>query len=163
MAKVNKLITARKALQTAITWAGVAAAAIASVPVPEDIGTSDRALVVTAIGIAGALFRAINNVRKTQKKPMRYGSASGYMLAVAGLAGLMAGCVTTTAPDGTVVQSVDLDTAWGVYERLQAERTRLEAERAAASAQERALIEAEIARVSAEIQSAWNEVLRRYE
>lgn len=113
MAKVNKWKTARKAAQTAVTWAGVAAAAIASVPVPDDIGTSDQALVVTIIGIAGAIFRAVNNVRKRTAAPDDYRRGlSGYALVFAGLAAALAGCVTTTRPDGTVVQSVDLDTAW---------------------------------------------------
>jgi len=54
------------------------------------------------------------------------------LIAVAGpliaFGSILSGCKTTTLPDGTVVQQLDLDTAMAVYLAVSAERERLAAE-----------------------------------
>ncbi len=153
MAKVNKWITARKALLRGAQYAAVTIAALQTVPVPEGIGIERQVTVSFVIGVLGAVAKGIQNYRKISAKPVRY---SGYGLLLAGLAGLLAGCVTTTAPDGTVTQSVDsvaLSTAWDRYERQQARRDALEAEREQAPVVRRVEIDSELAGVDRELQA----------
>lgn len=127
MAKVNKFTTLRKALLRGAQYAAVAAAAIQTVPVPDTVGIDQKATVVFVIGIVGAIAKGIHNYRKVSKAPVRF---SGYLLAFAALSLSLSGCITTTAPDGTVTQQVDtvaLSTMWDRYERLQARQDALEA------------------------------------
>ena len=150
MAKVNLARTARKALLRGAQYAGVAITALVAVPVPEDVGVSEQAAIVFGLGALGAVAKAIQNYHKTKKRKVQLGSTSGYMLVLIALSLALAGCVTTTAPDGTVTQSVDLTTAWEVYERYEA----LERERDAADAADRARIDAELRRLEPELREA---------
>jgi hypothetical protein len=66
----------------------------------------------------------------------------------------LAGCITTTAPDGTTTTSMDpvaLETAWATWERYEARRVELERQKREADAQERARLEAELRRLEPEI------------
>jgi len=154
-----KRITLKKAAQTGATFLGLFLAGMATVEIPADPSALDKALPAIGIAVAGAAWRAYRNMAKNTDKPGNpLGGGgnvpSGYILAVAGLAGLLAGCVTTTAPDGTVTQQLDpvaLETAWATWERYEARRAELEAAKAEADAQERARIEAEIRRLEPEI------------
>lgn len=153
MAKVNKLTTLRKALTRGAQYAAVAAAAIQTVPVPDTVGIDQKATVVFVIGLIGAIAKGIHNYRKISKQPVRY---SGYALLVVGLLAALSGCVTTTAPDGTVTTSVDsaaLSTAWDRYERLQDRRDRLEAERQRAPVATRLEIDGQLVDVDRELQA----------
>lgn len=109
---------------------------------------------VAAVAAAGK--KALRNIRKHKWIPV---------VAVLGLAVALAGCVTTTAPDGTRTVSVDpgavagtVDTAFATWERLESRRALLEAERERArrdrDAERVAIIEAEIARLSPELERA---------
>lgn len=95
MAKVNKWISIRKGIVRGAQYAAVTIAALQTVPVPEGIGVSKQITVSFVIGVLGAVAKGIQNYRKTAAKPTMY---SGYLLALVGIAGLMAGCVTTTPP-----------------------------------------------------------------
>jgi len=131
-------------------------AALNTVPVPEGVGVETQATIAFAVAAIGAVGKAIQNYRKIAKQPKLY-SRSGYVLAVAGLALGLAGCVATTAPDGTRSIIVDqglLRAAWDHYEALEAERRALETEQAQADAQRRAEIEAEIRALIPEIRRA---------
>lgn len=151
MAKVNRWITVRKAAIRGVQYAAVTIAALQTVPVPEGIGVERQVTVSFIIGALGAIAKGIHNYRKISRQPVRY---SGYALLVVGLLTTLAGCVTTTAPDGTVTQSVDtvaLSTAWDRYERLQARRDALEAERARAPVATRLEIDTELHGLDREI------------
>jgi len=127
MAKVNKWITIRKSLFRGAQYAAVTIAALQTVPVPEGIGVERQVTVSFIIGALGAIAKGIQNVNKTKA---RRETLSGYLLAFIGLSLGLAGCITSTAPDGTVTQQVDtvaLSTAWDRYERLQERRDALEA------------------------------------
>ena len=157
MAKVNKWITARKALTRGLQYGLVAVAALQTVPVPESVGAMDQATIAFGIAALGAVAKAIQNYRKTLKKPVRYTSPSGLVVLVA-LSLALAGCVTTTAPDGTVTTQLDgaaLDTAWATWERYEARKALLEKEKAAAreaqDAQRLAIIEAELEKLEPKI------------
>ena len=135
MAKVNKIRTLRKAISRGAQYAAVAVAALSTVPVPDDVGTSEKAAIVFVIAAVGAVCKGIQNYRKISGRAPHLGSRSGYVLLLAAGAAVT-GCVTTTAPDGTITQRVDadaLETMWDRYERLQERRERLPAglERAA--------------------------------
>jgi len=139
--KVNKLRTLRKALSRGLQFALVTTAAIESVPLPDDFGVSQKATVITVLSVIGAVLKAVQNYQKTAGKVPTY--PSGYILALAGLAAALTGCVTTTAPDGTTTTTVDsaaLETAWNMYERLEARKAALEAERQRADAARQAEI-----------------------
>lgn len=88
------------------------------------------------------------NVYKQRKVPGNpfYVAPSFLPLVLCALAlgGMVSGCITTTHPDGTVVQQVDVSTAWAIYEAIQAERERLDAQREAADAADRARIDAQL-------------------
>lgn len=145
--KVNKVITLKKGLLRGAQYAAVVIAALNTVPLTEDVGVSTQATVAFAIGAIGAVGKAIHNYRKTKGRAPYLGSRSGYALLLAGLAVALSGCITTTAPDGTVTQQVDVDalsTAWERYEAMQSRRAELERERQRADAQRRAEIEAEL-------------------
>lgn len=154
MAKVNKWITARKALTRGLQYGLVAVAALNTVPVPEGVGVSDQATIAFAIGAIGAVVKAVQNYRKVSKAPVQF---SGYKyLVVAGLVAALSGCITTTAPDGTQTTQIDpvaLETAWATYERYEARRAALEAAKAEADAAERARLEAELRRLEPEIRA----------
>lgn len=153
MAKVNKWITFRKAAVRGVQYAAVTIAALQTVPVPEGIGVERQVTVSFIIGAIGAIAKGIHNYRKVSAKPVRY---SGYALLLAGLSGLMSGCITTTAPDGTVTQQVDtvaLSTAWDRYERQQARRDALEAERERAPVVRRVEIDSELVGLDRELQA----------
>lgn len=163
--KVDKVITLKKGLLRGAQYAAVVIAALNTVPLTEDVGVSTQATVAFAIGAIGAVGKAIHNYRKTKGRAPYLGSRSGYALLLAGLAVALSGCITTTAPDGTVTQQVDVDaisTAWERYEAVQARREALEREQATADAARRAEIEAELRRLLPEIQRAWGEVLSKY-
>ncbi len=155
--KVNKIITLKKGLLRGAQYAAVVIAALNTVPLSEDVGVSTQATVAFAIGAIGAVGKAIHNYRKTKGRAPYLGSRSGYALALAGLSLALVGCITTTAPDGTVTQQVDVDalsSAWARYEEMEARREALEAERDRADAQRRAEIEAEIRALLPEIERA---------
>lgn len=153
--RLLKRVTARKAAETFIKYAVVVGGALSTVEVPEGHLT-DKVLLTVGLSAMAAVIRAINNVHKTNKavaKAALLKSASGYLLLVA-LSLALAGCVTTTAPDGTVTTSVDsaaLSTAWDRYERLQEHRDRLEQERARADLPRRVEIDAELHGLGPEI------------
>jgi len=153
-----KRITLKKAATTGATFLGLFLAGMATVEIPTDPSALDKALPAIGIAVAGAAWRAYRNMRKNPEltgNPLAGPNVpSGYLLAVAGLAGLLSGCVTTTAPDGTVTTQLDpvaLETAWATWERYEARRAELEAAKAEADAQERARIEAELRRLEPEI------------
>lgn len=157
MAKVDKWVTARKAAETFLKYAVATGVALSTVELP-DGELSDKALVSVGLGAVFAVARAINNVRKRSKVPVGFRSASGYLLAVAGLAGLLAGCITTTSADGTTTTQLDpvaLETAWSTWERYEARKALLEREKAAAQAardaQRVAIIEAELDKLEPKI------------
>ncbi len=153
-----KRITLKKAATTGATFLGLFVAGMATVEIPTDPSALDKALPAIGIAVVGAAWRAYRNMAKNTDKPgnpLGGGNVpSGYVLAIAGLAGLLAGCVTTTAPDGTTTTGMDpvaLETAWATWERYEARKAALEAARAEADAQERARIEAELRRLEPEI------------
>lgn len=155
MAKVNKWITFRKAAVRGVQFAAVTIAALQTVPVPEGIGVSKQITVSFIIGALGAVAKGIHNYRKISAKPVRYTSPSGYVLLVA-LSLALAGCITTTSPDGTVTTSVDsgaLSTVWDRYERLEARQDALEAERERAPVVRRVEIDAELHGLGPEIEA----------
>lgn len=146
MAKVNKWITARKAVFTLLKIAVVAGGSITATQVTQLEAGGDVA-VVAGMGIIGAVLRAWNNVRKQSDRPAVEYHTRGLLLILIpmlALGGMVSGCITTTQPDGTVVQQVDVSTAWAIYEAVQAERARLEAERREADAAERARLDAQL-------------------
>lgn len=155
-----KRITIRKAASTGATFLGLFLAGMATVEIPTDPSALDKALPAIGIAVVGAAWRAYRNMAKNTDKPgnpLGGGNVpSGYVLAVAGLAGLLAGCITTTAPDGTTTTQIDpvaLETAWDTWERLEARRAAIEAAKAEADAQERAQLEAELRRLEPEIRA----------
>jgi len=156
MAKVDKIRTLRKALLRGAQYAAVAATAIQTVPVPDTVGIDQKATVVFIIGLVGAIAKGIHNYKKTKDRAPFLGSASGLVLLI--MAGLIAGCVTTTAPDGSTVVSVDsrtLETAWSIYEATLDRKQTLQAERDAAQAADRARLDAELRALEPQLQAAW--------
>lgn len=155
----------KKAAKTGVTFLGLFVAGMATVEIPTDPSALDKALPAIGIAVAGAAWRAYRNMKKNefdangmpmQGNPLNRNKnvPSGYLLAVAGLAGLLSGCITTTAPDGTTTTGMDpvaLETAWATWERYEARRAALEAAKAEADAQERARLEAELRRLEPEI------------
>ncbi len=153
-----KRVTLRKAASTGATFLGLFLAGMATVEIPADPSALDKALPAIGIAVAGAAWRAYRNMAKNTDKPGNPlggpNVPTGFLLAIAGLAGLLAGCVTTTAPAGTQPTQLDpvaLETAWATWERYEARRAELERQRAEADAAERARIEAEIRRLEPEI------------
>lgn len=149
MARVRKRITAKKALQTFVMYGAAVGGALTQVEIP-DGELSDKALITLGISTLAAVLRAVNNVRKTRRKPTDSGYGGVYYGALLACVLAMTGCVTTTAPDGTTTTGLDLSTAWAVYERYEA----LEAERAEAAPSERARLEAELRRLEPELEEA---------
>lgn len=155
-----KRITLKKAATTGATFLGLFVAGMATVEIPTDPSALDKALPAIGIAVVGAAWRAYRNMAKNTDKPgnpLGGGNVpSGYVLAVAGLAGLLAGCVTTTDRDGNTTTQLDpvaLETAWATWERLEARRAAIEAAKAEADAQERARLEAELRRLEPEIRA----------
>jgi hypothetical protein len=153
-----KRVTLRKAATTGATFLGLFVAGMATVDIPTDPSALDKALPAIGIAVAGAAWRAYRNMRKNSDKagnPLAGPNVpSGYALAVAGLAATLAGCVTTTAPDGTTTTGLDpvaLETAWATWERYEARRVELERQKREADAEERARLEAELRRLEPEI------------
>lgn len=157
-----KRITLRKAASTGATFLGLFVAGMATVEIPTDPSALDKALPAIGIAVAGAAWRAYRNMRKNGNlpgNPLGGGNVpSGYLLAVAGLAGLLSGCITTTAPDGTQTTQIDgvlLETALARYDRYVERKELLEREeraaRAAQDAQRLALIQAELDKLEPEI------------
>lgn len=151
MARVRKRTTAKKAFQTFLMYSVAVGGALTQVEIPEG-DLSDKAAITLGVSALAAVLRAVNNVRKTRKAPTRPAPYLDYskLTVLIALSLALAGCVTTTAPDGTVTQSLDLSTAWAVYERYEA----LEAERAEAAPSERARLEAELRRLEPEMEDA---------
>jgi hypothetical protein len=159
--KVDKAITLKKGFLRGAQYAAVVIAALNTVPLSEDVGISTQATVAFVIGAIGAVGKAVHNYRKTKDRAPYLGSRSGYALAIAGLSLAASGCITTTAPDGTVTQQVDVDalsTAWARYEEMEIRRAELEAERERAKAERDAAqleaINREIERLMPEIEQA---------
>lgn len=157
-----KRITLKKAATTGATFLGLFVAGMATVEIPTDPSALDKALPAIGIAVVGAAWRAYRNMAKNTDKPgnpLGGGNVpSGYLLAIAGLAGLLAGCITTTAPDGTQTTQLDpvaLETAWATWERLEVRRAALDAERERArreqDAQRLAIVQAEIDKLEPEI------------
>ncbi len=150
MARVRKRITLKKAAQTFLMYSVAVGGALTQVEIPEG-DLTDKALITLGVSTLAAVLRAVNNVRKTRRKPTDTGYGGVYYGGLlACVVALAAGCMTTTAPDGTVTQSVDLTTAWEVYERYEA----LEAERDAADAAGRARLDAELRALEPELREA---------
>lgn len=157
-----KRITLRKAASTGATFLGLFVAGMATVEIPTDPSALDKALPAIGIAVAGAAWRAYRNMRKNPElsgNPLAGPNVpSGYMLLLAGLAATLAGCITTTAPDGTTTTQVDgvlLETALTRYDRYVERKELLEREeraaRAAQDAQRLALIQAELDKLEPEI------------
>lgn len=107
----------------------------------------------------GALPAIVNTWKNRDKPGNPFYQAPSYLpvvLALVSLAGLLSGCITTTAPDGTVTQQVDVSTAWAIYEAVQAERARIEAERDAADAADRARLEMQLRALSEAAERSYN-------
>lgn len=114
-------------------------------------------IAATALGsLAAAGKKALRNIKKHRWLSV---------VAIAGLAVGLSGCVTTTAPDGTRTTTVDgqavvgaVDTAFATWDRLEARRKFLEEEKArAAAARDRervAIVERELARLAPELERA---------
>jgi len=138
MAKVRKRTVIKKALQSFVTYSVAVGGALSQIDIP-DGDLSDNALITLGVSTLAAVLRAVNNVRKTRKAPPRAVPGVDYRnitvaLIVAGLT--LGGCITTTAPDGTVTTSVDtvaLSTAWDRYEAMERRQTDLERERETAT------------------------------
>jgi hypothetical protein len=161
--KFRKSITIQKAVKTALTFLGLFAAGVATVQIPEDPGAFETAAPAIGIAVIGAAWRAWHNMRKNDHlhgNPLKSERhwPSGYGVLLAGLSlGALAGCVTTTLPDGTQTTGIDyeaLETAWAAYERLETRKAELEAAKERARADERAAIEAELRRLEPEIREA---------
>jgi len=125
-------------------------------------GPAGDVAIQTVIGsvVIPLISRFIARRRKRKQVGKRYYGAP-LILCLLSL-GMLAGCATTTYPDGRVVQSVDLDTAWTAYQLYTQERARLgrEGEREDAAAElERQARMAELERLAVE---TWNEIMRRY-
>jgi len=158
-----KRITLRKAATTGATFLGLFVAGMATVEIPDDPSALDKALPAIGIAVIGAAWRAYNNMRKNPEKPGNpLGGGgnvpSGYLLAVAGLAGLLAGCVTTTDSDGNTTTKLDpvvLETARTQYERHVANKKLLEEEKLIAKKKHEterlSLIQAELDKLEPEI------------
>lgn len=107
------------------------------------------AMTLIVAGVSG--FRAWRRNRKKHRQPAWIPSQSGYLLAVAGLASTLVGCITATAPDGTTTTQVDgvlLETALSRYDRHVARKELLEQD-----AERQAIIQAELDRLNPEIRA----------
>ena len=149
--RVCRRTTAKKAAQTFLKYAVVVGGVLSQVEIP-DGDISDKALLTLGVSTAFAILRAVNNVVKTKAKP----TTSGYVivLAMAGLAATLGGCITTQGQDGTQTTQLDpvaLETAWATWERYEARRVELERQKREADAEERARLEAELRRLEPEI------------
>ena len=159
MAKVRKRIVAKKALQSFVMYSVAVGVALSQIEIP-DGDLSDKALITLGVSTLAAVLRAVNNVRKTRQAPSRPAPYVDYrnLTVLLIMAGLVSGCVTTTAPDGSTVVSVDsrtLETAWSIYEATLERKQTLQAERDAAQAADRARIERELRALEPELQKAW--------
>lgn len=153
--KVDKKRMMKKALLRGAQFAAVALTAMNTVPIPEGVGVSRQVTITFGIAVLGAVGKAIHNYIKISRKPVVVPSC--YILALAGLAATLTGCVTTTAPDGTVTTSVDhdvLQTALERYDALQARKAALEAEKARADAARQAEIIAALHELEPQIRDA---------
>lgn len=102
--------------------------------------------IVGALAV-GAIPAVVNMWKNRDKEGNPFYQPQSYLpvvLAMLALGGMLSGCITTTQPDGTVVQQVDVSTAWAIYEAVQAERARIEAERRDADAADRARLDAQL-------------------
>lgn len=156
--KIRKRIVAKKALQTFVMYSVAVGGALTQVEIPEG-DLTDKALLTLGVGVLAAVFRAVNNVRKTRKaepRPAAYVNYKNLALFAVLLSLGLSGCITTTAPDGTVTQAVDtvaLSTAWDRYERQQARRDGLEAERERAPVVRRVEIDSELVGLDRELRA----------
>jgi len=156
MAKVRKRTVVKKALQSFVTYSVAVGGALSQIDIP-DGDLSDKALITLGVSTLAAVLRAVNNVRKTRASAPRAVPGVDYrnitaVLIVAGLT--LGGCITTTAPDGTVTTSVDtvaLSTAWDRYEAMDRRKTDLEREQEQASAVRRVEIADELRRLEPEL------------
>ena len=164
MAKVNKKLTFKKALQSFATYAVAIGAAMTQVEIPEG-DLTDKALITLGLSAVAGVLRAINNVRKRsreQPKPRRAGvNYSNLVILIVMLSASVAvsSCAILEGADGSVTYRIDgpaLETAWGIYEDLVDQKAALESQKRTASAAERAQLEAEIRQLEDEIQAAWN-------
>lgn len=160
MARVRKRTVIKKALQSFVTYSVAVGGALSQIDIP-DGDLSDKALITLGVSTLAAVLRAVNNVRKTRTAGPRGVPSVDYskitaVLLVAGIA--LAGCVTTTAPDGSTVVSVDsrtLDTAWRIYEATLERKQELQQQRDAAAAADRARLDAALAELEPQLQAAW--------
>lgn len=158
--KVRKRTVIKKALQSFVTYSVAVGGALSQIDIP-DGDLSDKALITLGVSTLAAVLRAVNNVRKTRAATPRGVPSVDYskitaVLIVAGIA--LAGCVTTTAPDGSTVVSVDsrtLDTAWRIYEATLERKQELQRQRDAAQAADRARLDAALAELEPQLQAAW--------
>lgn len=159
MAKVRKRTVIKKALQSFVTYSVAVGGALSQIDIP-DGDLSDKALITLGVSTLAAVLRAVNNVRKTRQAPSRHAPYVDYrnLTVLLIMTALVAGCVTTTAPDGSTVVSVDsrtLETAWSIYEATLERKQQLQAERDAAQAADRARLEAELRALEPKLQDAW--------
>lgn len=166
MAKVtyNKWKTFRKGLGPALGayfvghMAGVDIATILANP-GEQIPVIVATLLAGAIPVVVNLFKTAKlegNPLKRLKRPSAFPNVYRGLLALALPAAMLAGCITTTAPDGTVTTQLDpvaLDTAWAAYERLEARKAELKALEAEANARDRARIALELQALEPELRA----------
>lgn len=163
MARVNKWITARKAFTSLLKIVMVVGGSITASQVA-DLDAGGETAMVAGLAIVGGVIRGLNNVRKQSNRGnVEYHSLWLVAFALAA-SGMVSGCVTTTGPDGTVTRQVDaaitdqltVETAWAIWESIQAERAELEAKKAAAKAEDRAALERQIRLLSRAADDAWN-------
>lgn len=118
--------------------------------------------IVTLGAASAAAIRAWWKNRKKHKPPRNSGNVpySGLTMLLVALSLALAGCITTTAPDGTVTQQVDgvlLETMLTRYDRYVARQELLEIEREKArranDAAMMAIVQAELDRLEPEIRA----------
>jgi hypothetical protein len=164
--KYLKRITMKKAIKTGTMVLAAFAVGVGASEIPTDPEAIKTGGAGLALAIIMATIRAYNNMKKhddLEGNPLKRTSyPSGYMwlAALAIPVAAMSACVTTTHPDGTITQAVDIDTAWAIYERYQMDRARLESEKADADAARRAEIERDLARLAPLAERAWRDIVR---
>lgn len=161
--KFSKWKAFRKGIMPAV--GAYIAASMAGVDLSAILADPQKQLPVIGATLAAGLIPALVNTWKHR------GTAGNPfpmlpILLAAGLVATLAGCITTTAPDGTVTQSVDsqgvldtIDGAVATWDRLEARRQAIEvqreAARAAKDAEALARLDAELQRLEPALSAAW--------
>lgn len=165
--KFRKLKAFRKAIIPALGAYLVARLNSGEIDLGDIVSNPGEQLPMILGSLAVGMVPVIVNVWKNRemdgnplKKRSSYPSGYMWLAALAIPVAALSGCVTTTHPDGTITQAVDIDTAWAIYERYQMERARLEAEKAEADAARRAEINRDLARLAPLAEQAWRDIVR---